>query len=232
MEGGINIFVLISFPLTEDTPTPGGRKPLHFVNDESLKNGDVANSFYYTSWNHAGTHVDAPGHMIPNGKSITDLDINYFIFDRPYIKDIPKADAKLITIEDLMASEREMAECDILLIRTGFTKYRLADPVRYRDRNPGLSLDAARYLASNRFPKLRAVGIDSISFASSAYMEEGIESHKVLFRKEGPKAVLLIEDLNLSLDLGLLKTIKRVYVVPFLVVGLDSSPCTVLAEGD
>lgn len=221
------MFVLLSFSLSESTPVPGGRKALSIHVDESVERGDLGNTFYYTAFNHAGTHVDAPGHMLPGGKVVTDLDVSYLVFDHPHLVDVPQKDDQLITADDLRPHEDAIAHCDLLLLRTGFTQYRDADPLRYRDRNPGLSIEVAHYLSSPHFPLLRAIGIDSISIAAAAHVLEGVEAHKILFARNDQQPMLLIEDMDLEADLTYL---KRVIVAPLFIEGLESSPCTVIAE--
>ena len=221
------MFVRLSFSLSITTPTPGGRRPLEIQVDESIDQGHPGNTFYYTAWNHTGTHVDAPAHMITDGKRITDYPIDQFIFDRPLVIDVPKEDDELIDSSDLRPFEGVIVASDLLLLRTGFTRYRDVEPVRYRDHNPGLSVDAARYLRRSRFPLLRAVGLDTISAAAAALVAEGIEAHKVLFSRTAGPSVLIIEDVDLSPDLS---SLRRVFVVPMFVEGLDSCPCTIIAE--
>ena len=219
------MYALLSFSLSATTPTLG--KPLKIEVDESIELGHLGNTFYYTAWNHAGTHIDAPAHMLLEGKPLTAFPIQDFVFHRPYLLDVPKEANQLITAEDLYLHEQKIKDCDLLLLRTGFTRYREADPARYRDQNPGLSTDAGHYLSGARFPLLRAVGIDAISMAAPAHISEGVEAHKILFCREDGSSVFLIEDMDLSSDLS---QMKRVFVVPLFIEGLDSGPCTIIAE--
>ena len=220
-------FRLLSFRLSAAAPAPGARTPLSLRVDESIEQGHLGNTFYYTAWNHAGTHIDAPAHMLRAGKPITDFQIHDFIFEHPCVVDVPKGDSQLITSVDLQPYEGGIAKCDLLLLRTGFTRYRATDPVRYRDQNSGLSTEVAHYLSSTRFPLLRAIGIDTISMAATAHVLEGVQAHKNLFAREDGSSVFLIEDVDLTSDLTQL---QRVFVVPLFIEGLDSSPCTIIAE--
>lgn len=221
------MIVLLSHPMTKDAPAPGGRKALELRVDESLDGGNVGNTFYYTLWNHAGTHVDAPAHMLPGAAPITDMGIESFRFERPGLVDVPKNDSEPILSRDVRPREADFGGCDILLFRTGAGFHRRSDPVRYRDRNPCVSVELARYLASSAFPRLRAVGIDSISIACAEHLAEGVEAHRILFEKPGVGPFLIVEDMQLGPGIDRL---DRVWIVPFLVEGLDSCHCTVLGE--
>jgi kynurenine formamidase len=221
------MITLLSHVMTMDSPAPGGRTALRLQADERIEDGAAGNTFYYTLWNHAGTHADAPAHMLPGAAAMTDMGIASFVFSRPGLVDVPKSDSEMILSREVRHREAEIRDCDILLLRTGAGAHRRSDPARYRDRNPGLSAEAARYLASDAFPHLRAVGIDSISIACAEHLAEGVEAHRILFRKTGSSPFILIEDMNLGPEV---RHLDRVLVVPFLVEGLDSCHCTVLGE--
>ena len=221
------MYVRLSFDLRLSTPTPGGVQPLVLRARESIEAGDVSNTFYYTAWNHAGTHVDAPAHMLAHGERVTDLPIGHFIFQSPYLLELTKGDFELIRPEDLHSCEERIAATDLLMLRTGFVRYRDNEPARYQDRNPGLSLAAAQYLTTPRFASLRAIGIDAISVATPAHVNEGIQAHRALFSRQTGPPILLVEDMDLRPDLS---EVRRVFVVPLYVEGLDSAPCTVIAE--
>ncbi len=221
------MFRLLSHPLAPDTPTPGARLPLELVPDEMVARGDPGNTAYVRFWNHAGTHLDAPAHMLPDGTAVWQLEASDLVFERPLVLDVPKDDNELVTESDLVAHAHALSRCDLLLLRTGHHRWRLADPVRFRDRNPGLSAAAARYLVRPEFSGLRAVGIDAISIAANAHLPEGIEAHRILFSATRPRPLLIVEDLDLHSDLA---NLSWVIVAPFVAAGLDSSPCTVIAQ--
>jgi Predicted metal-dependent hydrolase len=213
---------LLSYPLSERTPLYGGRGIVRIRSDRKISNGDSCNSFDIAFNNHSGTHLDAPRHFFNAGASLDRYSINELIFDRPFILDCPKKPDELIGVKDL----RGIGKCDILLIRTGFYKYRGSN--KYIFRNPGFSIPAAQYIRDRR-PFIKALGIDTISITPYQNREEGRGAHKVLLkpgdRKNG--GVLLIEDMDLS---GNLRSLKRVYSVPVFFRNIDSAPVTVIGE--
>lgn len=220
------MFVQLSYALSPSTQAPGARPAVRLEVDESLAQGHLGNTFYYTAWNHAGTHIDAPAHMLPQGLPITAFPISTFIFSAALVLDIPKEADQLIYAADIAGHATAIAEAELLLIRTGFSRYRQTMPELYRDHNPGLSVEVAEFLSLPQFQRLRTIGIDAISMAAACHVDEGVAAHKILFaRADAP--IFLIEDLDLTHDLSRL---VRVIVAPHLIEGLDSAHCTVLAE--
>jgi kynurenine formamidase len=190
-----------------------------------MKKGDISNAFNIAINNHTGTHIDAPRHFSVGGWKISEFEIGDFFFENPVCIDVPKIDSELVMQRDLEVYESQIAGADILLVRTGFARYRRTDKERYCSKNPGFSSEAARYLIRN-FSKLRAVGMDTMSFGANENLKDGIEVHKVLL--DNPDRFLfIIEDLNLEFRL---ERIKRVIVAPLFVEEFDSSFCTVIAE--
>jgi hypothetical protein len=85
-------------------------------------------------------------------------------------------------------------------------------------------------MSSERCPAARPLhalgtGYDNIDVAAAPHLDGGISPHKILFRKKPP--LLLTEDVNLGPNL---RGLRRVLVTPLVVTGLDTSPCTVIAE--
>jgi kynurenine formamidase len=218
-----NKYRILSYPLNRRTPVYGRTRPLRVTADKSLVKGDPCNTYFLELSNHCGTHVDAPRHFIGKGKKISEYGINELIFAKPFIAECPRPTGGLIDPEDI---GNIPVDCDILLIRTGYSKNR--SKKIYRTNNPGLSLEAARWLRGHH-PRLRAVGIDSISFSSFRNRAVGREVHRVLLADRGFKGrpLLLVEDIDLAGDL---KGIKRILVVPLIIEEVDSAPCTIIAE--
>ena len=180
-EVNVRSFIVLSYPLTVITPAPGGRPALKIEIDETLDMGLPGNTYYYTVWNHAGTHIDAPAHMLSSGKPITAYSFDHFVFERPVLADVPKQDDQLIVPEDLAPHEVVLKNCDLLLLRTTFSRYRKADPERYRDRSPGLSADVARYLNSTQFPRLRLSGSTLFQWQQRTISRKGFRRTRPFF---------------------------------------------------
>jgi len=220
-------YILLSYKLTKTTPLYGNSKPIDIIVDKSIKNGDTANTCILNFHNHSGTHIDAPKHFCDNGKTITDYSLNELIFRFPIIINCPKSAGQMIDVKDIIGYEKELKKCDLLLLKTGFDRYRNKEI--YRLDNPGIAPELAKYLRS-KFQNIRCLGIDTLSVSSYVNRELGRKTHKILLQKKGFKGepMLIIEDMNLSND-EIMK-LKTVIVAPLMIETIDGSPCMIIGE--
>ncbi len=217
------MYVELSHRLREDAPLPPGVPRMRVQQHYSMERGDVSNLFVLQLSNHSGTHVDAPWHFIASGLRICDFRLEEFVFERPLCIDVAIGDGQLLEPAHFEPHAEALGQADLLLVRTGYTQVRREAPERYALQSPGMSVRGASYLADD-FPRLRAIGLDTISLAAMQHLEEGLEAHRILFRGEG-RRFLIIEDMNLDFHLSQL---RRVMAVPLFIEGVDSSPCTVI----
>lgn len=94
---------------------------------------------------HAGTHVDAPSHLLADGRTIDDVSPETFRFSATVADLRPLEPRAAIGVDALAtAAERDdggsLGESDIVVVRTGWERRWGAD--RYLD-HPYLSVDAA-----------------------------------------------------------------------------------------
>ncbi|MDA8141170.1 MAG: cyclase family protein [Desulfobacteraceae bacterium] len=215
--------IWLSHPLSTETPAYGGARGLTCEVASSIQAGATANTSRWSLPNHLGTHVDAPRHFYDRGMTITDYSSDFWIFNHPQLIEVNGDADTIIEVADL--SSAVAPESDLLLIRTGFERFR-HEPY-YWQSNPGLSPDIARWLRSSR-PKVRAVGVDCISITARAHRSIGRDAHQSFLNPEiDGRPVLLIEDMALEAVSGML---SRVIVLPFRVLNCDGTPCTVLGE--
>ncbi len=213
----------LSHCLRNEIPAYGNNKAsLSIVQVKSISKGDSANIYQFTMENHWGTHVDAPAHFFLDATSVNDYPPEYWIFKKPHLIEIPAQDSELIDSEQLQ-EHKINANADLLLIRTGFQKWRGNE--KYSINNPGIKPEAGLWLRKN-YPSLRAIGFDFISISSFQNRDDGREAHKAFLNpgNEG-RPVLIIEDMNLQ---GCMENLKEVWAFPLLVQGIDSAPCTVV----
>ena len=219
---------ILSYPVDQNTPGYGST-PKPTINPyRKISKGDGSNSCIITIHNHTGTHVDAPRHFIPDGRAISNYSFDDLIFNNPLLIECPKDPGELIKLEDIPMQELGSADC--LLLHTGFSRIRDRGREIYRTRNPGISPEVIFWLRKE-FPLIRCIGIDSISISSFQHREMGKETHKAAFIDQTGlgEPLLLIEDMNLN-TLSTDNKLRKVVVIPWQILGIDSAPCIVLAE--
>ncbi|MCX5782679.1 MAG: cyclase family protein [Elusimicrobia bacterium] len=216
-------YQLLSYPLTEKTPMYGGTESLRIMPQKSIKKGDSCNTSVITLLNHSGTHIDAPKHFWDSGKSLSELSLSALHFKSPVIAVCLKEQGEIIEVNDLKNAIKR-SRFDILILKTGFQRYRISNRSLYCFKNPCLSPDAAAWLRKT-YPSLRAIATDCISIASWAHRELGRETHRVLLREYNGKSILVIEDMFLPTNAG---KMKEILVSPWRIHGIDSAPCNVI----
>lgn len=222
-------FRVISYPLSYQAPVWPGNPPAAQTEPfQSIAAGDVANTTILKLFSHSGTHLDAPKHFNDLGSPAYKLSIDQFIFFKPLVLDIPKSDDEMIYEEELRPHAEQLAQADLLLLRTGWSQWRDQEPKRYASRNPMLHPSAARYLIEI-FPNVRGVAIDATSIGAPSKSEETIATHRILTGagREDGRYILIFEDLRIDPDLG---AAERIYAWPLFIEESDGSPCTIVAE--
>src|SRR6476661_5920330 len=79
------MLIQLSHHLSEDTPFYASLAKPELKQLYDLRKGHVCNSFYFSTSNHAGTHVDAPRHFCPGGRPVTDYDLAEMVYARPAV---------------------------------------------------------------------------------------------------------------------------------------------------
>jgi len=196
---------------------------------KSRDRGDSCNTSQITMLNHAGTHIDGPAHFETTGKRIGDYDLNSLVFENISIADCRKEAGEPILPEDLKGCLND--NTDLLLIRTGFSKYRDSaardfDNDLYCTGNPYLHSDAAQMLREHR-AGIKAIGIDCISIGSHANRDMGRKAHEILLSSGNYEKdpILIVEDMFIPEGPS---RIDEIIVVPLYCEGIDSAPCTIL----
>ncbi len=146
-----------------------------------------------------------------------------WIFNHPLCVDAPGEDGYLIKYKDVANSIK--LETDLLLLRTGYEKFRME--TKYWKKNPGLSPNLAMELRTNH-SNIRAVGVDVISITSRMHKDEGRKAHReFLGNQYDSNPIVLIEDMSL---INFMTDISQVTVLPLMISNADGSPCTIIAQ--
>ena len=110
---------------------------------------------------HTATHVDAPLHFVPEGKTLDEFGIEKFVGEGVVLDLTPKEPASTITVEELEAFESAIEPDDVVMLHLGWDEY-YGRTEKYLFEFPHLTGEAAQYLADL---DLKAVGTDAASVA-------------------------------------------------------------------
>jgi len=213
----------LSYPLRVEDPRPPAIPAPSIEDFMSIGKGDDANVQVLKIANHTGTHVDAPAHVIDGGLTIHDFLPSELVYRRIAVISLKKGDAEIVVPEDLLPFAKALSGAEMALFKFGYGSMRRSDPRRYSLQSPGFGIQAAQWMR-NSCPKLRAIGMDVPSFSVIAHIEETMKAHNVILGQKDRK-LILIEEMNLEPDLSGLREVR---VNPWIVEGLDSSPCTIV----
>ncbi|MGD9898442.1 MAG: cyclase family protein [Calditrichaceae bacterium] len=163
---------------------------------------------------HTGTHLDAPAHMIKNGKTLDEFDTDKFL-GNGIVLDVTKFSTGEVP-RSAFDNSIQLKNIDFVLIYTGHSK-KWGSP-EYFENSPFLSPELAELLS---LEKIKGIGIDSISvdeISSTQYFSH----HKIL-----SKNIIIIENLaNLSQLTG--KTFTFI-CLPLKIQHGDGSPVRAVA---
>ncbi len=145
----------LSHQLNNETPVfPGMNKPEFKPAATLEKDGYRETRFEMDS--HTGTHIDAPAHMLENGKTLDQLPVDSFS-GKALIVNVPE-NIKRIEKEFLVQFEEKLKEAEFVLFKTGWSKLWGA-PLYFEDFST-LSAGAVECLLAF---SLKGIGFDVIS---------------------------------------------------------------------
>lgn len=142
-------FIDLSVPVSENMPVYPG-DPTTKIEPAGKIEKDGFEAHYFSMLNHAGTHIDAPSHMIAGGKTLDQFTLEAFTGRGVYIK----VQNKLFDVATIKAVD--IKEGDIVLFHTGMSE-------RYEDKDyfeeyPAFPEELANYLVEK---KVKIVGVDT-----------------------------------------------------------------------
>ncbi len=210
----------LSHVIYEGMPKIPALSDVHVRKFFSLEKGHPLNVTEISLPCHAGTHVDAPVHIVPNGKSIEELPLESFIGPGAVIS-VKKRGGEQVTAADLENSRVAVNRGDILMLHTGWDeKFESSD----YNLHPYLSVDAAEWMVKKG---VKLFGIDCITVdLPTPLRPKGFDFpvHKMLLGN----GVLIAENVtNLGEIVG--KKI-RILALPLRIKGSDAGHARIVAE--
>ena len=164
---------------------------------------------------HGTTHLDAPYHFVPGGKTIDQLDLSKCIGPARVIDLTHKGDNDPVEVADLEKHDDIVTPGSRILLRFDWDRV-YPDP-RYIKDHPCITLDLAEWLASKRIALL---GLDS----PTPNQTDWVEAHTLLLEAE----IVIVEALT-RLDQLPLDRPFFFMAAPLLIMGRDGAPIRALA---
>jgi len=175
----------LTLTVSDEIPTfPGSPQP-NFIPWENVKEDGYNLELLFLS-THTGTHMDAPYHFLEKGAKIHEISLKKLVSEAVLIKS-KKNGGESITKIDIQKFEKKhgkIASFSSVIFYTGWQ--RNLQKKYYFTKNPGLSVSAAKYLASK---KINLVGIDSPS------IDLGTDSKFSVHQIFAKKGILVVENL-------------------------------------
>ena len=210
----------LTLTVSDKIPTfPGSPQP-SFIPWENVKEDGYNLELLFLS-THTGTHMDAPYHFLEKGAKIHEISLKKLVAEAVLIKSKKKG-GESITKTDIQKFEKKhgkIASFSSVIFYTGWQ--RNLQKKYYFTKNPGLSVSAAKYLASK---KINLVGVDSPS------IDLGTDSKFSVHQIFAKKGILIVENLA---NLEKIKSSKfHLVVLPLKLKNATGSPVRAVAFVD
>jgi len=207
----------LTLTVSDKIPTfPGSPQP-SFIPWENVKEDGYNLELLFLS-THTGTHMDAPYHFLEKGAKIHEISLKKLVSEAVLIKS-KKRGGESITKTDIQKFEKKhgkITSFSSVIFYTGWQ--RNLQKKYYFTKNPGLSVSAAKYLASK---KINLVCIDSPS------IDLGKDSKFSVHQIFAKKGILIVENLA---NLEKIKSSKfHLVVLPLKLKNATGSPVRAIA---
>jgi len=207
----------LTLTVSDNIPTfPGSPQP-SFIPWENVKEDGYNLELLFLS-THTGTHMDAPYHFLEKGGKIHEISLKKLVSEAVLIKSKKKGGESItkIDIQKFEKKHGKIASFSSVIFYTGWQKN--LQKKYYFTKNPGLSVSAAKYLASK---KINLVGIDSPS------IDLGRDSKFSVHQIFAKKGILIVENLA---NLEKIKSSKfHLVVLPLKLKNATGSPVRAIA---
>lgn len=210
----------LTHPLAVGAPAPAGSPPIELRCLTSH-----AQEILQDSWLgipvHAGTHLDAPLHIVPGGQDVAAIEIPRLTGPAVAWR-FECREPREIALDELRASKPLLQPGDALLIATGWDGF-YRDPERYRV-HPHLAAEAAEWLVEQGIVLL---GVDTPTPELAAPRRPAgfdYPIHRALLER----GILIAENVAGVDRVAGRRFTLRVYPIP--IAGSDGAPARIVAE--
>lgn len=207
-------YIDVSVDVSDKLPVWPGSPAIQFERSLALDAGDIANDTTLDFSVHTGTHIDAPLHFLPNGKSVDQIPLDTLI-GPAYVAEVPN-DVDVITVAVLESLTLPPATQRVLL-KTRNSQLWASGAQQFEPNFVALTAEAAKWVVEQ---DISVIGIDYLSIQR---FYDGPETHQVLLGAE----VVVIEGLNLS---QLQPGHYDLFCLPLKLKGIEGAPARVVLK--
>ncbi len=204
----------ISLVISQDLPAWPGQPNVQLERIKKIEQGDNSNVSRIDMSVHTGTHVDAPYHFLPEGKTVERLPLKA-LTGRAYVMYLPN-------VETITASVLEKADIPPrtrrLLFKTRNSKFWADEDNQFEANFVGISADGAEFLVKRG---VKLVGVDYLSVAP---YKNSRPTHEILLKA----GIVVVEGLNLS---EISQGRYTLYCLPLKLAGSDGAPARAILVG-
>jgi arylformamidase len=194
-------------------PVFPGTKPPQLIPVHTVASSGFAEKLL-SMYSHTGTHMDAPSHMLDQGRTLDTYPVSYF-YGKALLADFSGETLTHIDLQHLEPYKLYLPQVDYLILRTGWAAY--WGQSAYFANFPALTLEAAHYVVSLG---IKGVGTDAISIDCMGDMDFPI--HKCLLGAE----TVIIENLT---NLDKVHTQFQLACFPLPIAEADGAPVRAVA---
>ena len=207
----------LTLTVSDKIPTFPGSPPPSFIPWENIKEDGYNLELLFLS-SHTGTHMDAPHHFLEKAAKIHEISLKKLVSEAALIQ-CRKSSDQSITKTDIQKFEKKHGKIENFSSVIFLTGWQINLQKKYYfTKNPGLSVSAAKYLASK---KISLVGIDSPS------IDVGTDSKFSVHQIFAKKGMLIVENLA---NLDKIKSSKfHLVVLPLKLKNATGSPVRAIA---
>jgi arylformamidase len=196
----------VSLKLAPETVRWVTSPPFELHDRRRMSRGDPGNSSAVNMSVHSGTHVDAPFHYVPNGRTIEQLPLEIFMG--------PALVVAVDTLDRYITAEH-VRDIDLGGVTRVLFKTRNSELLKRADYDPDFvapSAEAAALLAE------RGATLVGLDYLSIAHADEQVPVHRALL----DRGVIPLEGIDLSdIEPGRYELI----CFPLRLAGSDGAPC-------
>lgn len=206
----------ISIPLSEKTPVWEGDKGISVPRVAKIEEGSDFNVSRIELGVHAGTHIDAPFHVLENGITVDKIPLDALIGS---VQVVEIAYGISVIDKSCLMKLNFQDGIDRILFKTSNSIYWETDPFSFNKEYVAINSEGAKYLADM---DLSLVGVDYFSVSSYDDLKE---PHLILL----DRGIVILE----NIDLGqVVPGIYKIICLPMKIIGTDGAPVRAVLIAD